>query len=111
MARSLKRCTGHEDWVTAVAALPNGRRAISGSEDGTMRLWDLDNGIELSRYKGQQGAIMAVAALPDGRRAVTASFDGTIGLWDLEHHVPPGQRSYVWGSRGLGNGNGRAAGR
>jgi len=35
---------GHTDWVSAVAVTPDGRRAVSGSWDQTLRLWDLENG-------------------------------------------------------------------
>jgi WD40 repeat protein len=33
--------TGHSSWVTAVAFLPDGRHAVSGSADGTVRVWRL----------------------------------------------------------------------
>ena len=33
----------HEGAVNAVALLDGGRRAISASDDGTLRLWDLRN--------------------------------------------------------------------
>jgi WD40 repeat protein len=39
--RELRRCTGHTDWVTGVAFTPDGRQALSGSYDGTTRLWEL----------------------------------------------------------------------
>ena len=32
--------TGHEDWVYAVAANPDGTKAASGSGDGTVRIWN-----------------------------------------------------------------------
>jgi WD40 repeat protein len=38
----LYRCEGHSEPVTAVAASPDGRVALSASVDGTARLWDLD---------------------------------------------------------------------
>jgi WD40 repeat protein len=72
------------DWVWTVAVLPDGRRALSGSMDRTLRLWDLDTGAELRRFEGHSDPVRAVAVLPDGRRALSSSSDGTLRLWDLE---------------------------
>jgi WD40 repeat protein len=32
---------GHTDWVACVAFAPDGRTALSGSNDQTLRLWRL----------------------------------------------------------------------
>ena len=34
---------GHEDAVNAVSVSPDGRHALSGSHDRTLRLWELRN--------------------------------------------------------------------
>ena len=73
---------GHTAPVTAVAVL-DGRRAVSASVDGTLRVWDLESGLSLKTLKGHAESVTAVAVL-DGRRAVSASGDGTLRMWDLE---------------------------
>jgi WD40 repeat protein len=83
MGTELRRFQGHEHRVTAVALLPDGRRALSGSEDRTLRLWDLETGTELRRFQGHEHRVTAVAPLPDGRRALSGS-DRMLRLWDLE---------------------------
>ncbi len=68
----------------AVAVSPDGRRALSGLFDGTLRLWDLESGAELRRFEGHEGAVTAVAVTPNRRRALSASDDRSLRLWDLE---------------------------
>jgi WD40 repeat protein len=79
----LRRFAGHEDIVNAVAVSVDGRRALSASNDCTLRVWDLDTGNELRRFTGHTGRVNAVAVLADGQRGSSASNDGTLRLWDL----------------------------
>ena len=74
----------HQDWVAAVAVLADGRRALSASEDCTLKLWDLESGTGLRTLEGHQGLVTAVAAQADGCRALSASYDETLKLWDLK---------------------------
>jgi hypothetical protein len=75
---------GHGGWVSAVAVTPDGRRAVSGSAIGTLKLWDLERGAELATLEGHGGYVNAVAVTPDERRAVSGSDDRTLKVWDLE---------------------------
>jgi hypothetical protein len=83
----LRTLTGHTDWVSAVAVTPDGRRAISGSRDRTLIVWDLERGAEERTLGGHTGGVNAVAVTPDGRRAISASDDRTLIVWDLERGV------------------------
>jgi hypothetical protein len=40
--RCLRSFEGHTDWVTSVSLSADGRYALSGGLDGTLRLWELD---------------------------------------------------------------------
>jgi WD40 repeat protein/beta-lactamase regulating signal transducer with metallopeptidase domain len=40
----------HAANVTFVSILPGGKKVITGSQDGTIRLWDLDKGKEIRRF-------------------------------------------------------------
>ena len=75
---------GHSGPVRAVAITPDGRLALSGSDDGTVRIGTRDPGAAcrvLIEFAGVQ--VNAVAVAPDGRLAVSASSDGTLSVWDL----------------------------
>jgi WD40 repeat protein len=70
--------------VTAMAVMPDGRRAVSGVSHGIIRVWDLESGQTLCTLQGHTASITAVAGTPDGRCAVSASDDHTLRVWDLE---------------------------
>jgi WD40 repeat protein len=75
---------GHTAVVWDVAFLPDGKKALTGSWDGTLILWDLETGAILKHMIEHTAEIHGVAVSPDGRRAISASADGTLILWDLE---------------------------
>ena len=66
-----------------MAVSADGRRAVSGGSDGTVRVWDLDTGAPLHTLAGHDGPVEAVAVSADGRRAVSGGDDGTVRVWDL----------------------------
>jgi transcriptional regulator with XRE-family HTH domain len=80
----LRTLSGHNDWVRAVAVTPDGRRAVSASDDRTLRVWDLDSGQKQRTLSGHDDWVNAVAMTPDGRRAISASWDRTLKVWDLD---------------------------
>ena len=64
--------------------LPRGGGALSASEDGTLKLWDLNREAVPRSPSNHVGSITAVALLPDTSRAITGSRDRTLKLWDLK---------------------------
>jgi len=79
---ALKEIKGHEGPITSVAALPpNGAQVISGSGDGAIRQWNLEDG-QLIRQMKHGGPVAAVAVRGDGKRFASAGLDGVAKLWD-----------------------------
>ncbi len=95
----VRTLTGHAKWVTATAMTPDGRWALSGSEDWTVRLWDLENGQEIINFNGHRSGIYALAITPDGRWGLSGSDDSTLKLWDLANykiiHTLRGHKDWV----------------
>ena len=61
---------------------PDGKQVVSGSYDGSVRIWDATTGMELKVLNGHSGWVHSVAYSPDGTHIVSASFDNSIRIWD-----------------------------
>jgi serine/threonine protein kinase/WD40 repeat protein len=93
-AEAVRVFEGHANQVNAVAVSADGRLALSGSADRTVRLWDLKTGDKLHTFKVAKG-VWSVALSRDGKYALAG--EGTwleeggwkngkpyeIRLWDL----------------------------
>jgi WD40 repeat protein len=74
---------GHEEAVRAIALSADGRFALSGAQDKTVRLW----GLEASRclWRGTTtGWALATALSADGRWAAAGTYDRKVVVWDLD---------------------------
>jgi len=78
------RARGHESWVTALALMPDGKKLISGSWDGTVRVWDVETGKADPILESHKSKIYSVAVSRDGKRAASGGGNGEVYLWDLE---------------------------
>lgn len=74
---------GHTSTVHSVAFSPDGKQALSGSMDKTVRLWDLETGKEIRCFHGHEDAVYCVAFSRDGKQAISGSTDLTRRIWDV----------------------------
>jgi WD40 repeat protein len=84
LGAELRRFRGHRDGVWSVAFSPNGKQALSGSYDRTMRLWDVASGKDLLELEHFPAAVMGVAFLPDGQSCVSCCSDGSVQFRSLK---------------------------
>ncbi|MGH9938119.1 MAG: WD40 repeat domain-containing protein [Blastocatellia bacterium] len=73
---------GHSDGVRCVAVTADGRRVVSGSDDKTVRVWEVESGRCLATLEGHTSAVLGVAVTADGRRIVSGSDDKTVRVWE-----------------------------
>jgi len=68
-----------------VAFFPDGRLLASGSDDRTVRVWDVETGTEVRLFGGQMfsGRIRGVAVSPDGERLAAGTSDGKVKNWEV----------------------------
>jgi guanine nucleotide-binding protein subunit beta-2-like 1 protein len=77
-----RRLQGHSHYVEDVVISSDGQFALSGSWDGTLRLWDLNTGITTRRFVGHTKDVLSVAFSADNRQIVSGSRDKTVKLWN-----------------------------
>jgi hypothetical protein len=79
-----RRFMGHTSRVTALAFSSDGKRALSGGEDNTIRLGDARTGKECRRFEGHTGTVLGVAFGLNGKLILSGGQDGTMRLWDRQ---------------------------
>jgi len=62
----------------------HGKTLASGSEDNTIKLWEVATGKEQATLKAHTGEVLSVAFSLDGKTLASGSNDKTIKLWDVK---------------------------
>ncbi|MTJ53246.1 WD40 repeat domain-containing protein [Anabaena sp. UHCC 0253] len=75
---------GHSHIVSSLAISANAKFLVSGSQDQTIRVWNLVTGELLHTLKGHQNSVNAVALSPNEQIIASGSADKTIKLWHLQ---------------------------
>ena len=62
---------------------PDGKTIVSGSNDRTVRIWDVNTQTEIGTLEGHTDAVNSVAFSPDGKTIASGDQHGTVRLWDV----------------------------
>ena len=80
---SIRTFKVHSESVNSASFSSDGRYALSGSDDKTLKLWDVSTSSVIRTFEGHSGSVRSVSISPDGRYALSGSVDGTLKLWGV----------------------------
>src|SRR5262249_32739958 len=81
--KTVHEFSGHEKAITGLDISADRKRALTGSKDKPVRLWDLETGKAVHVLKGHDQAVAAAVFSPDGTQAASADLGKMVRLWDL----------------------------
>jgi WD40 repeat protein len=84
----IRTLEGHPT-VSAIVISADGQLLVSGGQDKTIKVWELQTGELKKTLRSDSGAINALAIAPDGKTVVSGSGDGIVRIWDLTSDRPP----------------------
>ncbi|WP_083389756.1 ribosome assembly protein 4 [Trichormus sp. NMC-1] len=82
-ALNVNTLKGHDSKVRSVVFSPDEQQLASGSDDKTIKIWDVTTGKVLNTLKGHEGGVNSVVFSPDGKQLASGSVDKTIKIWDV----------------------------
>ncbi|HLN26446.1 MAG TPA: hypothetical protein VK395_01735 [Gemmataceae bacterium] len=79
------------DGVSAVTFAPSGSLVASAGYDGKVRLWNAQNGLEVSCFEYPYAKATALEFSPDGRYLASGYADGVLMVWPTSVRVRNGR--------------------
>ncbi len=84
LLNTCRRGFGHSSPVNSLAYSPDGRHIASGSDDGSIKIWEADSGKALLILSGYPFPVNSVAYSPNGRHIASVSWDDSIKIWEAD---------------------------
>ncbi len=75
--------SGHQTNINSLVYSQDGAYLVTGSADGTAKVWDAAAGQEMFTLAGGTGTINSLAISPDGIHPLSAHSDGKVRVWDI----------------------------
>lgn len=96
---SLETFEAHNEEITDLTTCPGSRFVVSGSKDGTVKVWNLQEGSLEATLIGHSGPVQSVSLSTTSRIVASASKDFTARIWNVRTgaclHVLEGHTSIV----------------
>jgi len=74
--------SGHTGWVRSLAFSPDGKFFVSGGDDKTIKLWDIQTGGVMDAFS-HSSSVTSISVSLCCDRIVSGSWDGTISIWEV----------------------------
>ncbi|MCE1247428.1 MAG: hypothetical protein LWY06_12345, partial [Firmicutes bacterium] len=74
----------HKSWISSISIAADGQRAISGSWDNTVKVWDIETGECLKTLTEHKNWVNSVSLNYSGSMAISSSDDHSMQIWDIE---------------------------
>lgn len=99
----LREFIGHTGSVKALGITPDGNFLVTGGDDSTVRVWEVNTAKQMRVFQGHQKrdasdspskGVTAIAIRKDGKQIASGSADGAMRIWDLttiDHHKALGE--------------------
>lgn len=75
---------GHIDEVNTAFFNHDGTRIVSASDDGTIRVWNTENGLELFKLDASAGFVTCASFSPNSEQIVAGYKDCNVRIWDVK---------------------------
>lgn len=76
--------TGHSEAVSSVAITADGKHIVSGSYDGTVKIWSFEERKEVATLPSHGKGVNSVAITTDTKHIISASRGGIVAIWSFE---------------------------
>lgn len=76
--------SGHTSWIRSLVFSIDGRLLVSGGDDKTVKLWDLQTGGVIKTFYGNTCPVESVSISANCTKVASASSDWRICLWDIQ---------------------------
>ena len=74
---------GHSKTVSSIVWSPDSKHLVSGSDDHSVKIWDVEKGELLYTFHRHKNVVSAVAWSYDGEFILSSSWDNTVVMWDV----------------------------
>lgn len=85
---SVQNQLDQSSWIYAVSISPNGKILATGSYNGKIHLWNLENRSFLHVLSGHSDAVESLTFTQDSQTLLSGGWDNDVKVWDLTQETP-----------------------